>query len=279
MALKLDFNPYLDTRFKPHILNTATDKCLLELRHRLDEIFGEQKDLTSLTGFTLLSRVKPHILKHRQLPGWIIKRQRTDQYAAGEEQNLCRVLTNAKIQKVLAEHQFTTVVTPKKYLYEYQGQWFVIAQEMDLLHDIKINSVPWERKVPDHLIRDLTPQQAGELAVLCYEAGLPDVGAHNLSYLQTGEVCTFDTEPVTLPVQKKWSQLPIPGIERAVEFFFAHANAQRLHDMCRNHEARLAVKKVQEEQQAALSTISSLALRALSTWVGLTEPFEYEGES
>lgn len=260
----------LDSRFDPYILNKASDPNLKELCSKLDNIFQAQADPENLKGFKPISSFKQHILTHDRLPGWIVKRQRTDQYSAGEEQNIYRVLIMGGIRKVIEEHQFSSVVVPQKYLYEFKGKWFVIAEKMNLVSHLKIDSVPWESEVPQDCLRDLSPQQAKELAVICYEGELPDVGAHNLMYVQTGEVCPFDSEPLTFSVQKKWSRFPIPGIERAVKFFLANGNVDRLSKICKVQKARQEVEKVRKRTlvkhiakftaQAALPLIAAAGL-------------------
>jgi hypothetical protein len=72
------------------------------------------------------------------------------------------------------------------------------------------------------------------------------MGAHNLGYLKTGQVCPFDSEPLTRGIKKKWKRLPIPGIGIAVNFFLAKANADRLLKICHDPQARKEVEKVQK---------------------------------
>jgi hypothetical protein len=239
----------LNPKFDPYILNRATESQLIALRKRLDEIFSRCVTSEQLEkgGFKPVSLEKKHILTHHRLPGWLIKAERKDYYHCCADQHLYRVRKTTRIQKVIDKYHLTTVVVPKKYLYEYKGQWFVIAQAMDLEPKIKIDSVPWEKEVPNEQLRDLTPQQARELAILCYEAGLPDMGAHNLAFLRTGEICTFDTEPLTRGLKKELKEQLSPEYKIMIDYALAKANADRLYRICHDPEAQVAVRQVQKE--------------------------------
>jgi hypothetical protein len=238
----------LSSKFDPFILNKATNPQLVQLRHQLDDIFEARLDPNRLYcgGFKPISAHKAHILTHPSLPGWIIKAPRNDQYHCREDQHIYRVRKMERVRQVIEAYNMTEVVAPKKFLYEFKGKWFVIAEKMDLNPEIKIDNVWWERQFPKHKLKPLTPKQAKEMAIICYETGLSDMGAHNLGYLKTGQVCPFDSEPLTRGIKKKWKRLPIPGIGIAVNFFLAKANADRLLKICHDPQARKEVEKVQK---------------------------------
>ena len=130
----------LKPKFDPYILNKATDPQLKQLRHQLDDIFDAHLDPDHLSrgGFKPISTYKTHILTHPKLPGWIIKAPRSDQYNCREDQHIYRVRKMDRIHRVIEAYNMTEVEAPNKFLYEFKGKSYVIAEKMDLSQDLKL---------------------------------------------------------------------------------------------------------------------------------------------
>jgi hypothetical protein len=230
----------LKSKFDPYILNKATDPEKVELHHQLQKIFSSHRPgfdpLSAYQGFLPLGG-KNHVVKHPNLPGWVIKGQRNDQFNFIPDQHIYRVRKATRIQQVIDKHGFTQVVVPKKFLYQHEGSWFVIAQELDLDPNASItkNFSIFDKKI----VKPLTPEQAKEISTICFEGRLNDLGSHNLFYTRDGKIAIVDTEPVNRKTKKNLGFFRlIPSFLLTIRFTAANVESERVRRLCEDKAKR-----------------------------------------
>lgn len=102
---------------------------------------------------------------------------------------------------------------------------------------------------PDVTYKNLNSKQGFEIAVLCFEGRLVDVGVHNLDFTQDGKIAIVDTEPATRHLIKglKKSCLGyVPNSVSTIKFLIAMKNSERAYLLCDNGEG-LRIRQVQKK--------------------------------
>lgn len=239
---------HLPPKFDSYIINNMDN----DLRKQLDQIFhkipaSSLDFLSQDNGFQSMG-YKDHVVTHPSLADWVIKGPRHDHVISTlPDTHIYRVRKATRIQKVIEKYGFSEVVVPKKFLYEYQGQWFVIAEKLDIDSKATLdNTSLW--LYPDHTLKSLTSKQAEEIAYLCFEGKLEDVTKANINFTKDGKIAILDTEPISRAIKKAgriWLQF-IPNLKSTFLFLMSLTNSERLFLMC-SSEAGEKVRHVQSK--------------------------------
>lgn len=268
----------LKHKFDPYILNKAKEPEQQKLCLQLDAIFAapnNSHEFKPVGG-------KAHVLKHQALPGWIIKKTRCDGLNFIADQNIYRVRKALRIQQVIEKHHFTETVGTKEFIYEHNGEWLVISEELPLAANVVVKQeddiLARLYRNKNEIVRPLTPQQAKEHAVICFEANLGDIHVGNLMYTVDGKVALVDPEPVDRAAKKVWWRRILylfPRIKASEQFILNNTSAAHLAACCTDPKAAEEVEKVRCRKllkevakcviYAVLPVIASLGLLALST--------------
>lgn len=246
----------LPSKFLPFVLKKDEP-----LTQSLDQIFSQaisdNNPLSQAKGFKPITSMKDYVVTHDALPGYVIKGTRTDRFALifGSEMNIYRLARAEKIRKVIEKNHFTEIVVPKKRLYQYQGQWFVIAEKLELDQATSPVQTPG-RSGPMGWIqpeeKELTVEQARELAVICFDGRLADVNPNNLNYTTGGKVALVDTEPTDRPQMTRLKKhfrffVKIPLFLKGLKFGCGLQQSQLLYNMISSQKARSSIKSVQNK--------------------------------
>lgn len=196
-----------------------------ELKDQLDAIFRDHQSFSEM-GFRAVVPGKEYVVSHPNLPHWIVKGIRTDDQGPNMtvDTHIYRVRRALRIAKIIEKCAFTKVVVPHKYLYQNQGQWYVIAEKLPL--DPILSLSIEEKKNRKYL----SVEQTKELAVICFEAGLLDVDGNNLRILADGRIAIIDTEPIDRKKRKATRLFYqfVPGSKSFFNLLVAAQNTERL---------------------------------------------------
>lgn len=177
-----------------------------------------------------------------------------------------------RVQKVIEKHHFTEIIVPQKFFYKHKGEWLVIAQELTLDENSVVKKAAWSPfSHKPKTVKPLTPKQAYETAVICFEANTSDIQIVNLNYTQAGKVAILDTEPMDRESKKgKWARrfFILPGIKSTLKFIQNDTNAVRLAHCCTDPKAAHEVEKVRRVQllKEVAKKVTEAALPILASW-------------
>jgi hypothetical protein len=233
----------LPAKFNDQVINGSQEPELKRLDQALANLFSQALQPTDLLseekGFIILDG-KPHVVTHPLLPGWIIKGKRADR-ASAEDQHIYRLRRAKRLQAVIDKRGFTEFVVPRKFLYQTHGQWFVLAEKLELQSD---QLEPKAKLFASTKPLLLTEKQAREAATLIFEGKLED--PHNLKLTKQGKIALFDTEPIGRLQTKIIKQTMIGKwlpIIKCLNFRKGIINSYRLN--CEDIAARNEIKKIQ----------------------------------
>ncbi|MDN3507599.1 MAG: hypothetical protein P0S94_01615 [Simkaniaceae bacterium] len=199
----------IPAKFHPSVIN-RDDFADQELKEKVQAAFANRVPRT------LVDNAKDYVFRMPGLEGYIVKSKRTDAVGQVEtpDTHLYRVRKADKIQKLITKYGLGDhAQVPTKLLYFHNGEWFIIAQELQLTDEVPKVNVEAFSGVVDQL-RDLpsfhgrvtrglteqgksiTPEQARALVIFAYEAGLTDLTNLNLYFTTEGKIGVIDTEPV-----------------------------------------------------------------------------------
>lgn len=238
----------LSSKFDSQILNKATEPEKRELKRKLDDIFSKTKGyiLGVWNGFNSLTPERRYIVEHPELPGWVIKGPRS----YGEvtpDTHIYRVRKALRINNIIKKYGFTEVVVPEKYLYQYKNEWVVVAKKLNLDPHAKIILTNFNPIYDTY--NPLNPKAAKELAIICFEGRFDDLKENNLLYSIDGRIALVDTEPFNRISRKNisWWDKIWPSTKFIQDFTNGMLNTERLYKLCDTSQARMEVRKVQEE--------------------------------
>jgi len=175
------------------LADTAATLPILPL---MGELFTDPKMFESYgrfekAGFSLVEHSPNKILtgSHKRVRGYLFKKYNNDKPGKKQLRNYMHRVEGARfLRTFIAEHGFSRVVAPKKWLYElptaFPERYLVIAEKVDLV----------SRDATERAYARIGKEQAGELAtILYYFRGLNST-AQNLPYTEDGKIAFIDTE-------------------------------------------------------------------------------------
>jgi hypothetical protein len=162
----------------------------------MGELFVDPKMFKSYSrfekaGFSLVDH-SPHKImtgSHKLARGYFFKKYDDDKPGEKQLRNyMHRVEGSRLLRPFIAEHGFTRVVAPRKWLYElpssFPERYLVVAEKIDLV----------SRSATDRAYARISREQMRELAtVLYYFRGLNSTAA-NLPYTKDDKIAFVDTE-------------------------------------------------------------------------------------
>lgn len=238
----------LSSKFDSQILNKATEPEKRELKRKLDGIFSKTQGyiLGVWNGFSSLTPTRTYIVEHPELPGWVIKGPRFHGEVTPDT-HIYRVRKALRIDNIIKKYGFTEVVVPEKYLYQYKNEWVVVARKLNLDPKAKITAVKCNPVYDTY--KPLNPKAAKELAIICFEGRFDDLKEDNLLYTIDGKIALVDTEPFNRYFRKNisWWDKIWPSTKFIQDFTNGMLNTERLYKLCDSSEARMEVRRVQEE--------------------------------
>jgi hypothetical protein len=142
-------------------------------------------------GFSLVEHSPNKIMtgRHKRARGYVFKKYDDDKPGGKQLRSyMHRVEGSRLLRTFIAEHGFTHVVTPRKWLHAlpsaFPERYLVVAEEIDLV----------SRAATDRACAHISKEQARELAtVLYYFRGLNSTAA-NLPYTKDDKIAFVDTE-------------------------------------------------------------------------------------
>ena len=142
-------------------------------------------------GFELADHAEHKIMAgtHKSVPGHMFKKYNDDKPGKKQVVNYMRRVEGSRLLRAfIAEHGFTRVVAPAKWLYElpsgFPERYLVVAERLDLVSE-KETLQNYER---------ISKEQVRELAtILYYFRGLNSTAA-NLPFTEDGRIAFIDTE-------------------------------------------------------------------------------------
>lgn len=162
----------------------------------LAELFTDPKmfgsfDRFGAAGFHLVDHAENKIMSgsHKRLRGYLVKKYNNDKAGKDQLRNyMHRVEGSRLLRTFIAEHNFTRVVAPQKFLYElpssFPERYLVIAEKLDLV----------SRSATEKAYGRIDRPQVRELAtILYYFRGLNSTAA-NLPFTEDGKIAFIDTE-------------------------------------------------------------------------------------
>lgn len=162
----------------------------------MGELFDDPRMFKSYSrfkkaGFSLVDHAPHKIMtgSHKRARGYLFKKYDDDKPGEKQIRNYMRRVEGSRLLRTfIAEHGFTRVVAPRKWLYElpssFPERYLVVAEKVDLV----------SRGATDRAYARIGKEQTRELAtVLYYFRGLNSTAA-NLPYTKGGEIAFIDTE-------------------------------------------------------------------------------------
>jgi len=175
------------------LADTAASLPIVSL---MDDLFDDPKMFGSYrrfeaAGFSLVDHAPHKIMsgRHKRARWYLFKKYDDDKPGEKQLRNyMHRVEGSRLLRTFIAEHGFTRVVAPKKWLYElpssFPERYLVVAEKLDLV----------SRVATDRAYARIGKEQTRELAtVLYYFRGLNSTAA-NLPYTEDDKIAFVDTE-------------------------------------------------------------------------------------
>ena len=174
----------------------ADTRARLPIFSLLGDLFTDPKMFSSFdrfksAGFDLIDHSEDKIMSgsHKRAKGYLFKKYNNDKPGKKQLRNYMHRLEGARlIRTFIAEHGFSRVVAPGKWLYElpasFPERYLVVAEKLDLV----------SRKDTYERYESIGKEQMHELAtILYYFRGLNSTAA-NLPYAENGKIAFIDTE-------------------------------------------------------------------------------------
>ena len=148
-------------------------------------------DHFSSAGFSLVDH-SPHKMMagaHKRAPGYLFKKYDNDRSGKEQLRNYMHRIEGARlIRNFIAEHGFSRVMVPKKWLYElppsFPERYLIVAEKVDLV----------SREDTEAAYDRISKKQMQELAtILYYFRGLNSTPS-NLPFTEDGKIAFIDTE-------------------------------------------------------------------------------------
>lgn len=166
----------------PH--NHVLQKPLKELFKDLDLLSQSYQELQD-AGFEVLKYSSIVVAKHPRLKGYVIKFFISDIPEEEQIQNfVTRVQGSKALQEFIAQNDLQYIVTPKKWLYELQDKYILIAEDMNIL------SASETRKA----YSKLASPALDELCMTVKKFRGLDSIIKNMPFTKSGKIAFIDTE-------------------------------------------------------------------------------------
>lgn len=168
----------------------------LPIFEQLPRLFFNKKMFDSVdrfedAGFKIIPHA-PHKMmvgSHKEAPRYLFKKYNNDHDGSEQLLNYMRRIEGARmLRSFIEQRRFTTVVAPRKWLYElpsaFPERYLVVIEKMDLL----------SKDATDRSYKRIGKEQMRELAVILYYfRGLNSTTA-NLPFTEDGKIAFIDTE-------------------------------------------------------------------------------------
>lgn len=171
-------------------------KASLPILSLMGDLFTDPKMFDSFdrfrkAGFDLVDHSENKIMSgsHKRAKGYLFKKYNNDKPGKKQLRNYMHRVEGAKlIKNFIAEHGFSRVVAPGKWLYElpssFPERYLIVAEKLDLV----------SRSETERAYDRIGKEQMHELAtILYYFRGLNSTAA-NLPYTEDGKIAFIDTE-------------------------------------------------------------------------------------
>ena len=171
-------------------------RASLPILSRLAELFTDPEMFTSFhhfsaAGFSLVPHAENKMMSgsHKRARGYLFKKYNDDRDGKEQLRNYMRRIEGARlIRAFVAEHGFSRVVAPRKWLYElpspFPERYLLVAEKMDIVS--KMDTA----RCYDRIDRE----QTRELAMMLYYFRGLNTTASNLPYTEAGKIAFIDTE-------------------------------------------------------------------------------------
>lgn len=168
----------------------------LPIYPNLPELFTDKKMFDSYDrfadeGFHLVEHAEHKIMSgsHESAEGYIFKKYNNDKDGKKQLLNyMFRIEGSRRLRAFIAEHGFTGVIAPQKWLYElspnFPERYLVVAERLDLASD----------KETDRGYDRIDEDQLRELATILYYFRGLNSNAKNLPFTEDGKIAFIDTE-------------------------------------------------------------------------------------
>lgn len=190
---RIDAQPSLIEQVQRELAVTRESLPIVSM---MASLFTDPKMFGSYTrfedaGFSLVAHA-PHKMmagKHKRAKGYFFKKYNNDHDSEKQLVNYLRRIEGSRlIRTFIADHGFTRVIAPKKWLYElpttFPERYLLVAERVDLA----------TRDETHRRYARISTEQLQELAtVLYYFRGLNSTAA-NLPYTKEGQIAFIDTE-------------------------------------------------------------------------------------
>lgn len=162
----------------------------------MSELFTDPKMFSSFdrfesAGFSLVDHAPHKIMtgSHKLAKGYFFKKYNNDKPGKKQLRNyMHRVEGSRLIRTFIADHGFSRVVAPRKWLYElpasFPERYLVVAEKADLV----------SRKDTESAYGRISKEQMHELANILYHFRGLNSTAANLPYTEDGKIAFIDTE-------------------------------------------------------------------------------------
>lgn len=174
----------------------ADTTATLPILSLMGELFSDPKMFESYSrfekaGFSLVAHAPHKIMtgSHKKARGYFFKKYNNDKPGKKQLRNyMHRVEGSRLLRTFIAEHGFSRVIAPRKWLYElppsFPERYLVVAEKVDLA----------SRDETERAYGRISKEQMEELAtILYYFRGLNST-AQNLPYTEDGKIAFIDTE-------------------------------------------------------------------------------------
>ncbi len=139
-----------------------------------------------------------NILVHELLPGYVVKLPKTNE----RKNNIDRIWTAKRLQRVIDKHSLTHVILPHKQLYHIPGKdrelssknYLVFAQMLDVLCE----------EESDKALKQLSGKIVGEVETFITKAQFRDVRGNIRVCSDRETIAVIDTED-----DRKWDDIPV----------------------------------------------------------------------
>jgi hypothetical protein len=195
-------SPTTTSRNRKHItpeqvqLELAETARSLPIFEQLPSLFKDRKMFDSYSkfedeGFRLAAHAEHKAMAgtHKSAPGFIFKKYNNDKPGKKQLLNYMRRIEGARLLcAFIAEHGFSHVVAPKKWLYElpssFPERYLVVAEKLDLVDEASTLRA-YDR---------IGKEQTRELATILYYFRGMNSTAQNLPFTEDGKIAFIDTE-------------------------------------------------------------------------------------
>jgi hypothetical protein len=162
----------------------------------MGELFTDPKMFSSFdrfrsAGFDLVDHSENKIMSgsHKRAKGYLFKKYNNDKPGKKQQRNyMHRIEGSRLIRTFIAEHGFSRVVAPRKWLYElppsFPERYLVVAEKVDLV----------SRSDTERNYDRISKEQLHELANILYHFRGLNSTAANLPFTEDGKIAFIDTE-------------------------------------------------------------------------------------